>query len=98
MSTLGKKIKQSEYFKSSYEDYLPLRGKSMEFPNGETLALDVDKAPSGEAILYLGRPTNVGSINIIEMVADNDLSVDENLNNLYLKAIDKFPELEDEEL
>jgi len=96
MATLGKKMRQSNYFKSSYEDYLPLRGKSMEFPNGETLALDVDKVSSGEAILYLGRPTNVGSINIIEMVADSDLSVDENLNNLYLKAIDKFPELEEE--
>lgn len=96
MSTFGKKIRQSEYFKSSYEDYLPLRGQSMEFPNGETLALDVDKAPSGEAILYLGRPTNVGSINIIEMVADSDLSVDENLDNLYSKAIEKMPELVEE--
>lgn len=96
MPTLGNKIKQSDYFKSRYEDYLPLRGQSMLFPNGETLALDVDKAPLGEAILYLGRPTNVGSINIIEMVADNDLSVDENLDNLYSKAIEKMPELEEE--
>lgn len=96
MPTLGKKIRQSEYFKSSYEDYLPLRGRSIEFPNGETLALDVDKAPSGEAILYLGSVTNTGLIDVIEMVVDNDLSVDENLNNLYLKAIEKMPELEEE--
>lgn len=96
MSTLGNKIKQSEYFESSYEDYLPLIGRSIEFPNGELLAIDVDMAPSGEAILYLGSVTNAGLIDVIEMVADNDLSVDENLNNLYLKAIEKMPELEEE--
>lgn len=96
MPTLGKKIKQSEYFKSSYEDYLPLIGRSIEFPNGDLLAIDVDKAPSGEAILYLSNVTNAGLINIIEMVVDNDLSVDENLDNLYSKAIEKMPELEEE--
>lgn len=96
MPTLGKKIRQSEYFKSSYEDYLPLRGKIIEFPNGDILAIDVDKAPSGEAILYLGNVTNAGLIDIIEMVVDNDLSVDQNLNNLYEKAIEKMPELEEE--
>lgn len=96
MPTLGNKIRQSEYFKSRYEEYLPLIGKSIEFPNGETLALDVDKAPSGEAILYLGHVTNAGLINVIEMVVDNDLSVDENLNNLYEKVIEKMPELEEE--
>ena len=98
MPTLGNRIKQSDYFESRYEDYLPLRGKSIEFPNGDVLAIDVDKAPSGEAILYLGSVTNTGLIDTIEMVVDNDLSVDENLNNLYLKTIEKFPELEDEEL
>lgn len=98
MSTLGNRIKQSDYFESRYEDYLPLRGKSIEFPNGDVLAIDVDKAPSGEAILYLDSVTNTGLIDTIEMVVDNDLSVDENLNNLYLKTIEKFPELEDEEL
>lgn len=97
MPTLGNKIKQNEYFKkSSYKDYLPLRGRSIEFPNGDLLAIDVDKAPSGEAILYLGNTTNTGLINIIQMVVDEDLSVDENLDNLYLKAIDKMPELEEE--
>lgn len=96
MPTLGKKIKQSEYFKSSYEDYLPLIGRSIEFPNGDLLAIDVDMTPSGEAILYLGNVTNAGLINVIEMVVDNDLSVDENLDNLYSKAIEKMPELEEE--
>ena len=96
MPTLGKKIRQSEYFESSYEDYLPLRGKSIEFPNGDILAIDVDKAPSGEAILYLGNVTNAGLMSVIEMVVDSDLSVDENLNNLYEKAIEKMPELEEE--
>lgn len=68
----------------------------MEFPNGNLLPIDVDKAPSEEAILYLGNVTNAGLINVIEMVVDNDLSVYENLYNLYSKAIEKMPELDEE--